>query len=162
MLEMFADKAQEGLVILDTNFRVLCSIRAACEAAADLLTNNPNGTLEIALLAVGGAITAVDAVMQDRVKNVYALTRPPGHHAEADMGRGFCLFNNVAIAAKYAKEIYGLERILILDWDVHHGNGTQKAFYQDSEVLFISLHQEGDYPHDMGFAEEVGEGSAKG
>lgn len=120
------------------------------------------GSYEIALLSVGGALTAVDAVMQGKAKNAYALTRPPGHHAESDIGRGFCLFNNVAIAAKYAKETYGLKRVLVLDWDVHHGNGTQKAFYQDDEVLFISLHQEGYYPHDMGFAEEVGEGKGRG
>jgi len=120
------------------------------------------GSYEIAMLSVGGAITAVDAVMQGKVKNAYALTRPPGHHAEAEQGRGFCIFNNVAIAAKYAKMKYQVKRILVLDWDVHHGNGTQKAFYSDPDVLFISLHQEGYYPHNEGFAEEVGEGAGKG
>lgn len=96
----------------------------------------------IAKLSAGGAITAVKAVMNDEVDNAYALTRPPGHHAEADLGMGFCLFNNVAIAAKYARKHLGLERILILDWDVHHGNGTESAFYDDPNVMFISLHQD--------------------
>lgn len=100
------------------------------------------GSYEIALLSVGGALKGVDAVIQGLVENAYVLTRPPGHHAEADYGVGFCLFNNVAIAAKHAKEKYDLKKILIIDWDVHHGNGTESAFYKDPEVLFISIHQE--------------------
>ncbi|MFD1706295.1 class II histone deacetylase [Siminovitchia sediminis] len=120
------------------------------------------GSYEIALLATGGAITAVDAVMERQVKNVYALTRPPGHHAEAEKGKGFCLFNHIAIAAKYAKQKYNLERILILDWDVHHGNGTEEAFYDDSSTLFISMHQEYNYPKKSGIAEHSGRGEGKG
>ncbi len=114
------------------------------------------GSYEIALLSAGGAITGVDAVMEGKVQNIYALTRPPGHHAEKDKGMGFCLFNNVAIAAKYAKKKYGLKRIMILDWDVHHGNGTESAFYDDPEVLFVSIHQELNFPPERGFAEDVG------
>lgn len=117
---------------------------------------------EIALLSAGGTLTAVDAVMNDTVKNAYALTRPPGHHAEQDEGMGFCLFNNIAIAAKYAREKYGLKRILILDWDVHHGNGTESAFRFDSDVLFISIHQENVFPKDRGDITYTGEGNGNG
>jgi acetoin utilization deacetylase AcuC-like enzyme len=88
-----------------------------------------------ALLAAGGALGAVDAVFRDGYTTAFSLMRPPGHHASTEKAMGFCLFNNVAIAAEYAKEIYGLERICILDWDVHHGNGTQDIFYESPSVL---------------------------
>lgn len=117
---------------------------------------------EIALLSTGGALTAVEKVIAGEIDNAYALTRPPGHHAEASLGMGFCLFNNVAIAAKYAKKHLGIERILILDWDVHHGNGTESAFYDDLNVLFISLHQERNFPPNRGTVEDVGEGAGEG
>lgn len=120
------------------------------------------GSYEIALLSAGGALTSVDLVMKGEARNVYALTRPPGHHAEPDKGMGFCLFNNVAIAAKYAEEKYGLKRILIVDWDVHHGNGTETTFLDDPGVLFVSLHEETNYPLDRGYAEHVGEGDGRG
>lgn len=129
--------------------------------AGDLAIVGPN-SYEIALLSTGGALTAVDAVMEGKVNNVYALTRPPGHHAEKEKGMGFCLFNNVAIAAKYARKKYGVERILIVDWDVHHGNGTESSFYDDSDVLFVSLHQEYTFPQGRGLVDEVGEGEGKG
>lgn len=117
---------------------------------------------EIALLSAGGVLTAVDAVMNDKVANAYALTRPPGHHAEQNGGMGFCLFNNVAIAAKYARENYQLKRIVILDWDVHHGNGTESAFCHESDVLFISVHQENIFPKNRGDITYKGEGDGKG
>ncbi|MFD1705639.1 class II histone deacetylase [Siminovitchia sediminis] len=117
---------------------------------------------EIALLSAGGAITAVESVVKGEVDNAYALTRPPGHHAEADLGMGFCLFNNVAIAAKYARKELGIQKVMILDWDVHHGNGTESAFYDDPNVLFISLHQERLYPAGRGRAEDVGKGKGTG
>jgi len=120
------------------------------------------GSYEIALLSAGGAMTAVDSVMDGNVQNVYALTRPPGHHAEAQEGMGFCLFNNVAIAAKHAKRKYNLERILVLDWDVHHGNGTEQAFYEDDSTLFISLHQDRLFPAERGYVEHTGEGKGEG
>lgn len=120
------------------------------------------GSYEIALLSAGGAITAVESVVKGEVDNAYALTRPPGHHAEAELGMGFCLFNNVAIAAKYARNILGLERIMIIDWDVHHGNGTESAFYDDPNVLFISLHQERLYPPGRGNREDIGKGDGIG
>jgi len=120
------------------------------------------GSYEIALLSAGGAIAAVDAVVSGAVNNAYALTRPPGHHAERERGFGFCIFNNIVIAAKYAREVLGIERILIVDWDAHHGNGIEDAFYNDDGVLYISLHQEGLEPIGRGNISEYGEGAGKG
>jgi acetoin utilization deacetylase AcuC-like enzyme len=120
------------------------------------------GSYEISLLSAGGGITGVDLVMKGHADNVYAITRPPGHHATPDFGMGFCIFNNVAIAAHYARKKYKLKRILILDWDVHHGNGTETAFYNDPEVLFISLHEDKNFPHGRGLATHVGEGEGEG
>ncbi len=121
---------------------------------------------EIARLAAGGLLEAVDSLMtQDpgpwTPSSVFALVRPPGHHAEPGHGMGFCLFNNVAIAAEYAKEKYGLKKILIVDWDLHHGNGTQRAFYDDPCVLFVSSHQYPYYPGSGSF-EEAGSGKGEG
>ncbi len=104
------------------------------------------GSLVAALKAAGGVIAAVDCVMKDSPKVVFCAIRPPGHHAEPDRAMGFCIFNNVAIGAAYALKRYGLKRVAILDWDLHHGNGTQDAFYGSSEVLYISLHQAPYYP----------------
>ncbi len=120
------------------------------------------GSYEIALLAAGGAIAAVDAVLDGHVENCYALTRPPGHHAMRDSGCGFCIFNNVAIAAAHAREARGLERVAIVDWDVHHGNGLQEAFYEDPSVLTISLHQDGNFPPNSGPVDENGSGAGAG
>lgn len=100
----------------------------------------------LARLAAGGVIQAVDAVMKRKVKRALAAIRPPGHHATPSEGMGFCLLNNVAIAARYTQRIYGAERILIVDYDVHHGNGTQDVFYRDPNVLYISTHQSPLYP----------------
>jgi acetoin utilization deacetylase AcuC-like enzyme len=95
---------------------------------------------ELARLAVGSSCSLVDAVMQGRAKNGIGLVRPPGHHAEYDRISGFCLFNNVAAAAKHAQAVYGVKRVMVLDYDVHHGNGTQDIFYNDDSVLFVSTH----------------------
>lgn len=121
-----------------------------------------SGSFEAALYAAGGAINAVDAVMRGVVQNAYALLRPPGHHAMNNRAKGFCIFNNAVVAAHYARRIYGLERILIVDWDVHHGNGTQDAFYRDPGVLFVSLHQHNWYPRLSGELEQVGSGAGAG
>jgi acetoin utilization deacetylase AcuC-like enzyme len=129
--------------------------------AGELTPFGPGG-YEIALLAAGGVITAVDAVLDGKVDNVYALVRPPGHHAEPDLGRGFCIFANAAIAARHAREARGLERVAVVDWDVHHGNGTQKAFWTDPTVLTISSHQDNYYPPDSGHVHEIGEGDGEG
>jgi acetoin utilization deacetylase AcuC-like enzyme len=129
--------------------------------AGDLTPFGP-GSYEIALLAAGGCMTAVDAVLDGKVDNAYALVRPPGHHAERTTGRGFCIFANTALAAVHARETRGLDRVAIVDWDVHHGNGTEQAFYSDPTVLTISVHQDNNYPPDSGAAGDTGSGAGKG
>ncbi|MGI9334290.1 MAG: histone deacetylase family protein [Gammaproteobacteria bacterium] len=116
---------------------------------------------DVALLAAGGALALADAVVAREIDNGFALSRPPGHHAERDMALGFCLFNNVAIAARYLQEQHGLDKILILDWDVHHGNGTQHSFEEDPSVLYVSMHQYPYYPG-SGAAAETGTGRGAG
>ena len=120
------------------------------------------GSYEIALLAAGGAIAAVEAVVRGTVQNAYALTRPPGHHAKREEGMGYCIFNNMVIAAKYAREVLGVGKILIVDWDAHHGNGTEDAFLSDPDVLFVSLHQDGLEPIGRGLVTDWGYGPGKG
>ncbi len=117
-------------------------------------------TYEVSLLAAGGLLAAIDAVMGE-LKNAFCLVRPPGHHAERDRAMGFCIFNNAAIGAKYALSKYNLERVLIVDWDLHHGNGTQKTFYSDPQVLYFSTHQYPYYPG-TGHHTEIGEGEGQG
>lgn len=112
-----------------------------------------------AALSVGGALSAVDWTLEADGRNAYVLTRPPGHHATRDTAMGFCLFNNVAVAARHRR---GLERVAIVDWDVHHGNGTCDTFYEDGSVLYVSLHQDGLYPPDTGQPEETGRGDGLG
>ncbi|MBI2267081.1 MAG: histone deacetylase [Armatimonadetes bacterium] len=112
-------------------------------------------SLQVALEAVGSVLRAIDETVVTGGP-VFALVRPPGHHAEHDQAMGFCLLNNIAIGARYAQKVHGIEKILIVDWDVHHGNGTQEAFYQDPSVLFFSIHQSPLYPG-SGLIEEIGE-----
>lgn len=104
------------------------------------------GSLNAALLAVGAVLTAVDCVMKGEVKNAFCLVRPPGHHATRFQGMGFCLFNNVAIGAKYLQSCYGIKKVAIIDWDVHHGNGTEDIVRDDPSIFYFSTHQEGIYP----------------
>ena len=118
-------------------------------------------SLRIARLAAGGVLAAVDAVAAGRASNAFAVVRPPGHHALPDRAMGFCLLNNVAIAARYAQQKLGLKRVLIVDWDVHHGNGTQAMFDDDPSVLFFSIHQFPYYPF-TGRAKETGVGAGAG
>lgn len=113
------------------------------------------GTLKAALRGAGGAIDAVDVVMSGQASSAFVATRPPGHHAEPSRAMGFCLFNNVAIAAHHARARWGLKRIAVADFDVHHGNGTQAAFWDDPDLFFVSSHQHPCYPG-TGFAEERG------
>ena len=119
------------------------------------------GSIPAAYLAAGGGMAGVDAILSGSVDHVFCAVRPPGHHAEHDRAMGFCLFNNVAIAARYVQQRYQLTRVLIVDWDVHHGNGTQHSFYRDGSVLFFSTHQYPYYPG-TGHAAEIGEGAGKG
>ncbi len=114
-----------------------------------------------ALKAVGAQFVALDAIFEDRLDAVFALVRPPGHHAEKDRAMGFCLFNNIALAAHYAIEKYNIKRILIVDWDLHHGNGTQHSFYDTSKVLYFSTHQYPYYPG-TGSINEIGEKEGEG
>ena len=127
----------------------------------DADTSASAGTFEAACLASGGAIELVDAVLDGQVDCGFAALRPPGHHAEADRAMGFCFFNNVAVVAEHLRQRRGLERVLILDWDVHHGNGTQHSFYDDPGVMYASLHQYPFYPG-TGGPQEIGRGEGAG
>lgn len=116
---------------------------------------------DIALEASGAVLHALDAVMNGEVTSAFCAVRPPGHHATATRGMGFCIFNHVAIAARYLQQRHGLKRVAIIDWDVHHGNGTEEIFIEDPDVLYISLHENGIYPY-TGAAENRGHGSGEG
>jgi len=124
-------------------------------------TDITRNSWDVASRAVGGVLNAVDAVMTSKARNAFCAVRPPGHHATAARGMGFCLFNNVAIAARYAQRRHGAQRVLIADWDVHHGNGTQDIFYADPTVFFFSTHQWPLYPG-TGRADERGAGLGEG
>ncbi|MEZ0385814.1 MAG: histone deacetylase [Verrucomicrobium sp.] len=151
---------------------VLCHTREYLEIAKrdvaagrdDLSTGDTSicpQSLDVARHAVGGVLEAVDAVMTGKVKNAFCAVRPPGHHARPAQGMGFCLFNNIAIGARHAQKQHKAAKILIVDWDVHHGNGTQDIFYEDASVLFVSTHQAPWYPY-TGWAEETGRGKGEG
>ncbi|MEA2625271.1 MAG: hypothetical protein QOD06_1316 [Candidatus Binatota bacterium] len=127
----------------------------------DADTATSRGSFAAAERAAGGALALADAIVAGEVDNGFAFVRPPGHHAERDRAMGFCLFNNVAVAAAYLRVRHGIERVLVVDWDVHHGNGTQHAFYADPRVLFVSSHQYPFYPG-TGAASEVGMGDGEG
>ena len=120
------------------------------------------GGFEIAALSAGLSIAAVEAVAQGDLDNAYALSRPPGHHALPDFPNGFCLLANIAIAIEAAKAKGLVRRVAVLDWDVHHGNGTEAIFYDRDDVLTISLHQEGNYPLDTGALADRGNGAGEG
>jgi len=140
-------------------------VEELCKRGGGLLdwgdTHVCSDSYAVALLAAGGVLRAADAVMAGEVRNAFCLVRPPGHHARPGGGMGFCVFNNVAIAARYLQKHHGLERILIADWDVHHGNGTQEAFYEDPSVLYLSAHRYPFYPG-TGAANEKGTGAGEG
>jgi acetoin utilization deacetylase AcuC-like enzyme len=142
-IKFLNDAIKRGVQILDPDTH-------ACAAS-----------LDVALLAAGGVLAGVDAVMSGVLQNVFCAVRPPGHHATRDKVMGFCLFNNIAIGARYAQRAHGVERVAIIDWDVHHGNGTQDIFYDDKSVLFISMHQFPLWPG-TGTREETGSGKGAG
>ena len=120
------------------------------------------GGYEICALSAGGVIATIEAVWNGELENAYSLNRPPGHHAERDEGRGFCVFANIAVAVEHARQVLGVERLAIVDWDVHHGNGTEHAFYEDPDVLTISLHQDGLFPAESGLVTHTGAGAGEG
>ena len=124
-------------------------------------TSISKGTWNAAIHAVGGACVAVDAVINTDLRNAFCVLRPPGHHAAPMRGMGFCVFNNIALAAKYAQDKYDIGKVLVVDWDVHHGNGTQDAFYDDDSVFFFSTHQFPWYPG-TGGRDETGQGKGLG
>ncbi len=157
--------SQWVLAVHDAGY--LGRIRSACRRGSRFIDVADSAicadSYEVALLAAGGALAAVDAVMQGRVDNAFCALRPPGHHAERDASMGFCLLNNVAIAAEYLLQRYGLKRVAIVDFDVHHGNGTQHIFEDRAQVLFISLHEHPSFLYPgTGFAWERGRGPGKG
>lgn len=117
-------------------------------------------SLPVAKKATGGLLNAVDGVMKGEFDNAFCAVRPPGHHATPDRGMGFCIFNNAAVAARYAQKEHGLERVAIIDWDVHHGNGTQDIFYEDGSVFYFSTHQSPWYPG-TGAKDETGAGAGR-
>ncbi len=139
-------------------------VREAAQGRRQLSTGDTDineATPEIARLATGCAVAAVDAVFGREVHNAFCAIRPPGHHASQSRGMGFCVFNSVAVAARHAQSVYGAEHVAIIDWDVHHGNGTQDIFYEDGSVLFFSTHQSPWYPG-TGAASETGSGAGAG
>ena len=145
----------------------VAELKRTAEAGEKLVggsADNPisKRTYEVAVKAVAGALTAVDAVMKGRVNNAFAAVRPPGHHAMPDRAKGFCFFGNAAIAARYAQKHHKLERVMIVDWDVHHGDGTQEMFLKDPTVFVFNTHQYPLYPGPSGSPDIIGEGAGKG
>ena len=165
LLWIQAEEAPEELIQLNHTREYVCwvsslsTLTSIQPVSAD--THACSDTLRIVKLGVGSVIKAVDMVMGEEVKNAFCAVRPPGHHAESDQAMGFCFFNNIAIGAHYLRQQYGIQRIAILDWDVHHGNGTQNSFYHDRHVFFCSIHQAPHYPG-TGAADETGLGEGLG
>jgi acetoin utilization deacetylase AcuC-like enzyme len=157
-------QATPAEIALNHDSAYIQSVKRACgeglrELDADTVISPDS--YEAALLSAGAGIAAVDLVMDGVCDNVFCSVRPPGHHAEHDRAMGFCLFNNVAVAARYARERKGLNRVFIFDWDVHHGNGTQHSFYSDPSVYYSSAHQYPFYPG-TGGENETGTGAGLG
>ncbi len=140
-------------------------VKKTCESGGGLLddgdTHAVRKSYDVAMLASGAVLNAIDAIVAKAVSSVFCAVRPPGHHAERDAPMGFCLFNSVAVGARYAQQKHGMSRIAILDWDVHHGNGTQHVFEEDPTVFYCSLHQYPFYPG-TGAKNERGKGDGKG
>jgi len=157
--------AEEEWLVSTHSMDYLNRARKACEDGYSYLDTPDVGiserSFDAALLAAGGALELGDKLIKGDIKNGFALLRPPGHHAETEFAMGFCLINNIAVLARYLQKRHGLEKICILDWDVHHGNGTQHTFEADPSVLFVSLHQFPFYPG-TGSAWETGTGKGEG
>jgi acetoin utilization deacetylase AcuC-like enzyme len=157
--------ASEDEILLVHTPQYLELVRTETAAGRRLLstgdTELSSGSMGAALAAAGTVVSAVDAVISGRARQAFCVVRPPGHHASQARGMGFCVFNNIAIGARYAARRHGVERILIVDWDVHHGNGTQQVFEADGSVLFFDTHQHPWYPG-TGSRAETGEGKGRG
>jgi acetoin utilization deacetylase AcuC-like enzyme len=154
----------EELALCHTREYIRLVEREVQSGAAELSTGDAQiseCSYEVAACSAGTVLTAVDLVLSGAAKNAFCIVRPPGHHATPDRGMGFCLFNSIAVGARYAQRKHGVERVLIADWDVHHGNGTQEIFYEDGSVFFFSTHQSPWYPG-TGAAKEIGEGAGAG
>ncbi|MEK7688766.1 MAG: histone deacetylase [Deltaproteobacteria bacterium] len=156
--------AKEEDILLVHSKRYFETIKSAWDNGCTALTSDTpisEESYRIALLSAGGVLTGIDKIMAKEIDNGMALVRPPGHHATPDQAMGFCLFNNIAIGARYLQKKYGIAKVLIIDWDLHHGNGTQYVFYEDPSVLYFSTHQYPHYPG-TGSANEKGEGKGVG
>lgn len=162
LVRHLAPEAVAEAVLLAHPESYLAKIKAAIPETGfsriDSDTTASPRSMEAALISVGGAMAAVDAVFKKEADNAFVATRPPGHHAEKNTSMGFCLFNQAAIAARHAQKAYGAERVAIVDWDVHHGNGTQDIFYDDPSVIYCSTHQMPLYPG-TGALRETGKGN---
>ncbi len=156
-----AEKNELTLVHSERYIDMVAATEGKPHCSLDPDTSTSPGSYEAALLAAGGLCQAVSMVISGELDNAFALVRPPGHHAERDRAMGFCLFNNVAVGAGYARKYHNLKRILIVDWDLHHGNGTQHSFEEDDSIFYFSTHQYPFYPGTGAF-EEAGKGKGKG
>jgi acetoin utilization deacetylase AcuC-like enzyme len=162
---LIIERADENWLLKVHSAQHLAFIRESCKNGIHILdqgdTHAGKESYDVALLAVGGVLAGVDAVMSGLIDNAFCAVRPPGHHAGSNSVMGFCLINNVAVAARYAQEKFGVRKVAIIDWDVHHGNGTQEIFYEDPSVLYISTHQFPFYPG-TGSRGERGAGKGEG
>ena len=162
------DKATEKHILSVHSSSYISEVLAVSEAGGGNLAKRLATThigehgIDVALLAAGGAISAVTSVLDGKVENAYALIRPPGHHAVPNEAMGFCVFANAALAGKYALENYGLDRIAFVDWDVHHGNGTEAIFFDDPRAYTISIHQDNCFPPNSGSVDQIGIKDGKG
>lgn len=165
LVQIQAQKAAAESILTTHSREYFDRARTACENGSRILDTQDVGisraSFDAALMAAGGALALADAVAGKKIRSGFGLLRPPGHHALQSSAMGFCLFNNVAIAARHLQQKHGLSRIAIVDWDVHHGNGTQDTFYEDPSVLYVSLHQYPFYPG-TGAAHETGSGAGRG
>ena len=146
----------------EKHYEHIKSLNSSISVDSGVTTPVGIGSFDIALLSAGGVIQAIDHILDGKVNNAYALVRPPGHHAMPDKAMGFCVFGNAAIAGKHAIKKRSLQKIAFVDWDVHHGNGTQAAFYDDPSALTISIHQDRNFPTNSGLISENGEGDGDG
>lgn len=157
-----ATKEEILLFHTEKHYNHMKSLNDSISVNAGISTPTGIGSFDIALLSTGGVIEALDHIIEGKVDNAYALVRPPGHHAMPNKAMGFCMFGNAAIAGKHALKNKGLNKIAFVDWDVHHGNGTQAAFYDDPNALTISIHQDRNFPSNSGLVSENGEGLGSG